>query len=206
MGLCNPYLEFYRAMPLVFRRDPSVPPSFVESLSPEWLKLKSAIAGHFAWAVPTEEAVRTIAKYSIPVVEIGAGSGYWAWMMRQAGVAVAAFDADPPVFTWDKVARGDERAIFSCPDHMLLLCWPPWQSDMACNALTCHRGEYFVYVGEWMGGCANLRFFAQLVATFEPVEQVNIPQWYNRDDSLMIFRRRSQAGQDYDVEAMSPTC
>jgi hypothetical protein len=93
------------------------------------------------------------------------------------------------------VARGDERAIFSCPDHMLLLCWPPWQSDMARNALTCHRGEYFAYVGEWIGGCANLRFFAQLVATFEPVEQVNIPQWYNRDDSLMIFRRRSGTGQ-----------
>src|ERR1019366_9640348 len=99
MGLFNPYLEFYRAMPLAYRRDPSVPPSIAELLSPEWLKLKSAIAGHFAWAVPTEEAVRVVAKYSTRVVEIGAGSGYWAWMMRQAGVTVAAFDADPPAFT-----------------------------------------------------------------------------------------------------------
>jgi hypothetical protein len=192
MGLCNPYLEFYRAMPPACRRDPAAPPSSVETLSPEWLKLKMAIAGHFAWAVPTEEAVQTIAKYATRVVEIGAGSGYWAWMLRQAGVEVAAFDADPPVFTWHTIARDDERAIASCPDHMLLLCWPPWQSDMACNALTYHGGEYVAYVGEWMAGCANPRFFAQLVAAFNPVEQVNIPQWYNRDDSLMIFKRRSQ--------------
>jgi hypothetical protein len=37
----------------------------------------------------------------------------------------------------------------------------------ACDALTCHQGEYFACVGEWMGGCANPHFFAQLVATFE---------------------------------------
>lgn len=195
MGLLNPYLEFFSAMPQAYRRDPSVPPSSAEILSPEWLKFKIAIAGHFAWAVPTEEAVRAVSKYSTRVVEIGAGSGYWAWMMRQAGITVAAFDAEPPAFTWDKVAQGDERAILSSPDHMLFLCWPPWNSDMACNALTGYRGDYLAYVGEWMAGCANPRFFAQLVSTFDAVEQVNIPQWYNRDDRLLIFRRRSRADQ-----------
>lgn len=192
MKLLNPYLEFYRAMPSTYRRDPLVPPSVAEFLSPEWLRLKAAIAGHFAWAVPTDEAVRAVARYSTRVVEIGAGSGYWAWMMRQAGVAVAAFDTNPPAFTWDAVARGDERAVCSFPRHMLLLCWPPWQSDMARNALTFHAGEYVAYVGEWMAGSADPAFFAQLVSTFEPVEQVDIPQWYNRDDRLMIFKRRSR--------------
>lgn len=133
MKLLNPYLDFYRAMPLAYRRDQSSPPSVAELLSPEWLKLKAAIAGHFAWAVPTDEAVSVIMKYSTRVVEIGAGSGYWAWMMRQAGIAVAAFDTDPPAFTWETVARADESAVFSCPSHMLLLCWPPWHSDMARN-------------------------------------------------------------------------
>jgi hypothetical protein len=191
MGLLNPYLEFYRAMPPACRRDPSVPVSAAELLSPEWLRLKAAIAGHFAWAVPTEEAILAVSKYSARVVEIGAGSGYWAWMMRQAGIAVAAFDTASPSFTWDQVARCDERAVLLYPDHTLFLCWPPWNSDMAYNALAWHQGDYLVYVGEWMGGSANPRFFALLASTFEAIDVVAIPQWYNRDDRLVIFRRRN---------------
>jgi hypothetical protein len=193
MGLLNPYLEFYRAMPPAYRRDRSMQVSATELLSPEWLKLKAAIAAHFAWAVPTEHAIQTVSKYATRVVEIGAGTGYWAWMMRQAGIAVTAFDAGCFPFTWDEVGRGDERAVLFYPDHTLFLCWPPWNSDMAYNALAWHRGDYVVYVGEWMGGCANRRFFALLASTFEAIDLVDIPQWCNRDDRLMIFKRRNPA-------------
>jgi len=190
MGLFNPYLEFHRAMPACYRRDPSVPISAAELLSPQWLYLKAAIAGHFAWAVPTDEAVRAILKCSTRVVEIGAGGGYWAWMMRQAGIEVVAFDTHHACFNWSEVAHGDERAVLSYPDHALFLCWPPWNSDMAYNALTCHGGDHLAYVGEWMGGSANPRFFALLASAYEAIDVVDIPQWYNRDDRLMIFRRR----------------
>lgn len=190
MGLLNPYLEFYRAMPPTFRRDPSLPVTGAELLSPEWLTLKAAFARHFAWAVPTEDAIGAIRDCATDVVEIGAGSGYWAWMMRQAGLTVKAYDTISPPFTWDKVEHGDERAVLSHPDHALFLCWPPWASDMACNALTAHRGDYLIYVGEWMGGSANPNFFMLLASMFEPVRAVDIPQWYDRNDRLMIFRRR----------------
>jgi hypothetical protein len=195
MGFFNPYLDFFRTLPPAYRRDPSVPISSAELLLPEWLALKAAIAGHFAWAVPTEEAIRAVVKYSTSVVEIGAGSGYWAWMMRQAGITVAAFDTGSPRFTWGTVAQGDERAVLFYPERTLFLCWPPWNSNMACNALAWHQGEYLVFVGEWMGGCANPRFFALLAAMFEPVDLIDIPQWYNRDDRLMIFRRRNPSAR-----------
>ena len=64
---------------------------------------------------------------------------------------------------------------------------------MAYNALAWHRGDYLVYVGEWMGGSANPRFFAALVSKFEAVEVVELPQWYNRDDRLTVFRRRNRS-------------
>jgi hypothetical protein len=195
MRLLNPYLEFFLAMPSAFQRDPLVPVSAAELLSPEWLKLKAAIAGHFAWAVPTEEAIRVVLKYATNMVEIGAGSGYWAWMMRQVGIAVAAFDAAPPPFTWSKVDQCDERAVSYYPYHTLFVCWPPWNSDMAYNALACYQGNHFVYVGEWMGGSANPRFFGQLATMFELIDVVDIPPWQNRDDRLMIFRRLISSAQ-----------
>ncbi len=190
MGLVNPYLELFLALPPSFRRDPSVPTIAVEAAAPDWLSLKATIAHHFAWAVPTEEAIRTVRAHGRDVVEIGAGSGYWAWLMRQAGIRVAAYDREPPRFTWTPVARGDERCVLQQCSETLFLCWPPWGSDMALNALTLHRGPYLAYVGEWMGGSAEWRFFACLTSAFEAVACTSIPQWQGRDDRLIVFKRR----------------
>jgi len=190
MRLLNPYIDFFQALPASFRRDPSIQLLATELMAPDWLALKMAIARHFAWAVPTEEAIACIRKHAAGVVEVGAGSGYWTWLMRQAGIVVAAFDLDPPPFTWSEVRRGDERVAHDHPDKALFLCWPPWASSMAVGALAAYRGERVVYVGEWMGGTADANFFALLVSCFECIDSVVIPQWYMRDDRLLVFRRR----------------
>jgi hypothetical protein len=188
--LLNPYIDFFRALPASCQRDPSVPISDAELLAPEWLVFKAAIAKHFAWAVPTDEAVAIIRKHVNSIVEVGAGSGYWTWLMRQAGITVAAFDLSPPTFTWSDVRRGDERVVQDHPEKALFLCWPPWATGMASGALSAYEGDHIVYVGEWMGGSADPYFFALLVSCFECIDSVAIPQWYMRDDQLMVFRRR----------------
>jgi len=189
-ALANPYGEFFRALPPLFRRVALIPPSAAELSSTDWLVWKAAVARHFSWAVPTYEAIEAIGRYATKVVDMGAGSGYWAWLMRQAGIDVVAIDEAPPPFTWTKVAKANERVILDHPDRTLFLCWPPWGTDMAFNTLTLHRGDYVVYVGEWMGGSANIWFFALLVSGFEAIDWIEIPQWYNRDDRLFVFRRR----------------
>lgn len=165
-------------------------PWAAESQHPAWQELKAAIARLFAWAVPTEEAISCIRRYCSTVIEIGAGSGYWSWLMRQAGMDVAACDAAPPSFTWTPVERGDERTVDAYVVRDLVLCWPPWGTDMAFNALVRSACPHVVYVGEWMGGSANPRFFAELVARFEAIDAVAIPQWVGRSDQLLVFRRR----------------
>ena len=190
MRLSNPYLDFFHALPASFRRDASLPAS-AELASPDWLMLKSAITRHFAWAVPDEAAIACIRRYATQVIEVGAGSGYWAWLMRQAGIDVTAFDTDPPPFTWIEVHRGNEHQMLGHPARTLFLCWPPWATDMAFNALALYRGEYVVYVGEWMLGNADARFFALLAARYEAVDCVALPQWHARADGLTVFRRRS---------------
>jgi len=190
VALVNPYLAFFLQLPAAFRRDPSTPIAALEPPDPAWVSLKTAIAAHFAWAVPTEEAIETIHRHAEVVVEIGAGSGYWAWLMRQAGIRVAAYDRNPPPFTWTPVSRGDEGAVSASAADALFLCWPPWASDMAVNALTLHRGRYVIYVGEWMGGSAEWRFFASLAHGFRAIASAAIPQWQMRDDRLIVFERR----------------
>jgi hypothetical protein len=194
MPLVNPYLDFFRALPPSFRRDPSVPPSVAAQMNYDWLTFTAAICRQFAWAVPTDEAIAVIGKYGSGVVEVAAGSGYWAWLMRQAGIDVAAFDLDPPSFTWSEVARRDERAVSDHPEKTLLLCWPPWATGVAAQALAAYKGEHVVYIGEWMGCNAEPNFFASLAWFFECIDSAAIPQWYMRDDRLWVFRRRRKPG------------
>ena len=188
--LRNPYLDFFSALPPAFRRNPWVPVSTAELFNPGWLSWKASVCQHFAWAVPTESAILAIRRHAKRVVEIGAGSGYWAWLMRQAGIDVVAFDASPAPFTWTDVVQADEHAGAGDADT-LLLCWPPWGTDMAYNALASHRGELAVFVGEWMGGCATPEFFRLLQTRFEAVDAIAIPQWYMRCDFLAVFKRRT---------------
>ncbi|WP_293900310.1 hypothetical protein [Phenylobacterium sp.] len=190
MRLFNPYHAFFLALPPSVRRDPATTPTAAELLSPDWLAFKAAVAGHFAWAVPTDEAIAAIRRHAPSVVEIGAGGGYWAWLLRQAGVTVAAFDVAPPPFTWSEVRVGDAAAAGDHADKALFLCWPPWGAGMATRALAAHGGRQVIYVGEWLGGAADPAFFAALAAQFTCVEVVAIPQWFMRDDRLMVFERR----------------
>jgi hypothetical protein len=45
----------------------------------------------YAWAIPDARALRII-KHFAPVVEMGAGTGYWCSLLRESGVDIVAYD------------------------------------------------------------------------------------------------------------------
>jgi hypothetical protein len=114
----------------------------------------------YAWAIPNDDVLLEIAKYS-PLIEVGAGTGYWAWLLRQLGVDILAFDKYPPsqnstsksefhpdTDTWTEVLQGDESVLDSIVDRTLFLCWPPSNHPMAFETLSRFRGSTFLFVGE----------------------------------------------------------
>lgn len=187
--LRNPYLLYFFSLPPSCRRDLLNPVDARELGAAEWLMFKAAVAAHFAWAVPTSDAIDAITRHTSRVIEIGCGSGYWAWLMKQRGIDVVAVDPAPPAHVWHKVSVQSHEAIAEHPDRALFLCWPPWSTTMAFETLSAYAGDLVVYVGEWMGGNADVPFFGQLSATFELIESVAIPQWVMRTDRLTIHRR-----------------
>jgi hypothetical protein len=156
----------------------------------------------YSFALPTPKAVRTLVDFS-PLVEIGAGTGYWAMLVKQAGGEVVAYDLCPGKgnkysFTRDfgNVLPGDERALFEIDSrHTLFLCWPNYNTDFAYNCLSFFNGRRIVYIGEEKGGCtASDRFFESLRVNWILADRVSIPQWPGIHDSLFVYERR-------DVEA-----
>lgn len=139
----------------------------------------------YTWAIPSPESIAFIVATldGRPVVEIGAGSGYWAWLLAQSGVDVNAYDIAPighpkSWFTNEKVdARlgvnhdreikefypvypgGPEMLQAENPNRVLLLVWPT-MDNWAAEALRQFRGDTVIYVGEGSGGCtADSDFF-----------------------------------------------
>lgn len=168
----------------------------------------------YSWAVPTDIALDCIAKYS-PIVEIGAGTGYWASLLRERGVTIHAYDRFPPDGSdWTEeesqdgvgvgknwyhrgehlhteVVQGTQHVLKEYdPSWNLFLCWPP-MSGMAHSALDLFRGQYVIYIGETEWGCnANDGFFSRLHSAWNEVESVDLPQWEGLHDNLWVYERR----------------
>jgi hypothetical protein len=122
-----------------------------------WLRLNllgEELAHYFAWAIPTEKALHLITSFS-PILEIGAGKGYWSYLLRKRGVSIRSFDRQPnSSHSWTLVEKGTPSTIFESPDvgarayNTLLLCYPDEDSELSVESMDCFEGDYIIHIGE----------------------------------------------------------
>jgi hypothetical protein len=155
----------------------------------------------YAFAIPTEAALAVLARFA-PIIELGAGTGYWAYLLRRRGVDCLAFDAAPPdqspnphrfnAFTWTAVERGSTEVLRDHADRALLLCWPPYRDPFAAHALSAYAGTTLLYIGEAAGGhAADDTFFTRLERDWLPLQEVPLPNWPATADRLVVYQRAS---------------
>jgi hypothetical protein len=158
-----------------------------------------ATAMQYAWSIPTQTAIDMIVACG-PIVEIGAGTGYWARMISEAGGDVVAYDAAPPetvdnrfcnqIQYFDVVPGGPETAALF-PERALLLCWPPYRESFADECLQAYLGDTVIFIGELEGGCcASDAFWLRLDDEFDKVGDVVAPQWPGVHDEVVVYRRK----------------
>ncbi len=123
-----------------------------------------ALSSEYAYVFPGDQHLAMIADLG-PVIEIGAGTGYWAHRLRSAGVDIVAFDQAPPggeninryhspTPLWTHVELGDQTVLPAYPDRALFLCWPPLYSSLG-NSLAYYHGTTVAYIGD--GGYCTAR-------------------------------------------------
>ena len=164
----------------------------------EGIRRRSRMVHEYAWAIPNQRALVVIVSLS-PLVEIGAGGGYWARLIRDVGGDIVAYDLNeppaPPTGAWkawtDVEVGGADRAG-EHSDRTLFLCWPDCSNAMASEALVTYRGQCVVYVGEPQSGCtADDAFFIGLERDWDLVHRVGIPQWFGFHDDLTVWTRKA---------------
>jgi hypothetical protein len=182
-GASNPYWEIIRQMPLsddfgygTARPEPD--PHFFDPRHPARLTAgRHALCATYSWSIPSPGDIAWITARLAgrSVVEPGAGGGYWAWQLAQAGVDVAAYDPGGTAAArfvtgepWFPVRPGDDSAVADHPGRALLLCWPSYSDPWAARALAAYGGGQLFYVGEGDGGCcADDELFGALRGEWE---------------------------------------
>jgi len=181
--------------------------------------LQWSLAHRFSWAVPTERTIREIRDFSpLGIVEIGAGTGYWASLLKESGADVIAYDSNPvelgsnryhrnektsePVKSFTTVLAGGARAVVRHPERALMLCWPPhdWNANtpyavrsMSNRALAHFKGDRLIYIGQPEGGLTGSRKFHQMLrASWVLIRKVRTPNFRGKRTSVYLFQRRPQ--------------
>ncbi len=129
-------------------------------------RVREELVARYSFAIPTVDVLEHICAASPGgIVEVGAGTGYWAWLLDQRGTRVRAYDIAPPPShdnqwfasstPWHDVRPGTEEVVDDAPPASLLLVWPTRNETWATAAAQRHHaagGASLVYVGEGPGG------------------------------------------------------
>jgi hypothetical protein len=156
------------------------------------------LAQRYAYVFPDAPLVRALCELG-PLVEIGAGTGYWARNLRDIGADILAFDEAPPngdvpnryhphTPTWTEVRQGDHSVLAAHSDRALFLCWPPLYSSLG-DSLDFYTGNTVACIGDGGQRTARLRNLNSLfeVVAIHPVRAVDpLP---GHPATLSIWRR-----------------
>ena len=180
-----------------------------------WLKQAAIQATHYAmwkmrhlytqrygFPVITPEAISIIGRSLAgrPALEIGAGNGYLAHRLQQAGIDVLPTDAhllqtnpyDLGQAEYTTVLQAEATtAILEFPELELLWSWPE-AGPASWQALQQFQGETFIYIGEHdPDGCTGGQDFHDLLEQeFKAVEFIRLPNFPQENDQVGIYQRR----------------
>ncbi|MEY9857619.1 hypothetical protein ABH935_003227 [Catenulispora sp. GAS73] len=166
----------------------------------------------YAYAIPSPESIDWVAQFSggRPIIELGAGRGYWAAQLSHAGHEVRAYELEPPdtidnasfpraagqANVWFPVAGLDRLSEADMKEFVLLLCWPPgWGNSMASDALASFEavgGDRLVYIGEPKGGKTGDDAFFDALTNRWKLESTDTSfvSWWNLADAAQGWVRR----------------
>lgn len=164
---------------------------------------RDTLTNLYSFPIPHPDALKWVVDQlqGSSLVEIGAGTGYWASLLSQMGVDVLAYDkfpVDQGANTYHRseayhpVLQGDASSAALHPERVLYLSWPPYATPMGFEALSAYTGQGLLYCGERHGGCtADDDFFDLLHKEWEQVAACESHvTWHGIHDELTLYRRK----------------
>jgi len=177
-----------------------------ETRTSNWIRLEvvgQRLLERYAWAIPDTRALKILKHYS-PLIEIGAGRGYWSRLLSEMDVNVVAFDRTVYDRRWFDVQLGgpDVLSRSVADGRSLFLCYPDESNNLGLKCLKHFRGEVVVHVGELVttgtlsgypqapfGRTTSSEFTVELLESFHCVLSASIPRFPFSKDCITVWKR-----------------
>ena len=157
---------------------------------------RNIVKEKYTYAIPYLEILETIKCYA-PILEIGAGSGFWGALLRKTNCEIIAttigdqsykfIDKFPNKFTKIEYIAGID-AVKKYPNKIVLWIWPgieEWTEETLENI----NGR-LIYIGEGHGGHTGTdKFHDILEKKFNIVQIKNMLQWEEYQDNAYVYER-----------------
>jgi hypothetical protein len=176
--------------------------------------LRDEFINRYGFAILSRRAIEAMRPYA-PLVEIGAGSGYWTYELRKWGVDCIATDTmdgaygffeqknlsadDVSERRWQHQYASIEKlnsvaAVRKYPNRNLLTVWPDYNKSWAADALDIFTGQVVIYQGEGYGNAtADDRFHGLLDSRFGNQEAIPMLHFeHSYDRQLLICKQPKQ--------------
>ncbi|HTZ24416.1 MAG TPA: hypothetical protein VMC83_10510 [Streptosporangiaceae bacterium] len=160
------------------------------------------LAQRYAYVFTSDYVLALLSELG-PLIEIGAGTGYWVYRLRLLAVDIVAFDQAPPdgeranryharAETWSDVRQGDQTVLSGYPDRALFLCWPPLFSSLG-DCLSHYGGRTIAYIGDCGYRTARLDHLQESFTEVAAVPVRALDPYPGVPASLTIWERTRQS-------------
>ena len=154
------------------------------------------LLARYAHAVPSLGALDALRQLE-PLLEIGAGAGYWARLLRDRGTDIVAVDPCPVQFNswvqraeaWTTVERAGNEAVRWHPDRAVFVCWPARPGGFMRQILADGAGRTIALITDALPSRYD-DLHDQLTAGWLQSRRVALPTWPYRGDHLSIWTPR----------------
>jgi hypothetical protein len=154
---------------------------------------------YYSFSILTEPMIQEISKYT-PILEVGSGTGYWAYEFQKRGLDYIATEPDQDGKNghsknklWTPMeSLSAIESIKKYPNRTLLMSWPDYAMEWAYQALLEYTGDILIYEGELDGCTADEQFREELEKNWEEIKYLVGIQWMGIHDALYIYKRKIQ--------------
>lgn len=177
---------------------------------------QKVLARKYGFAIPNEQALTEISKFK-SILEFGAGTGYWASLLRERKTNITCFDIAPIKGVHknrygfntqhthiNDLTHADQVLKSRAKKSVLFLCWPCRHKNWALetsNKYIVHGGKTIIYVGDYEYDkkhpicisddqapvTGNENLHQFFTDNFSLVKKIEIPHYENIKDALYIF-------------------
>ncbi|KAF3906646.1 hypothetical protein ABW20_dc0109527 [Dactylellina cionopaga] len=160
--------------------------------------------GLHAWYRDGNEVIKALSRKR-RVIDMGSGNGYWTYMLRRAGLTVAAVDNMQSLWRtiWvdDTVVEDGIKYLKnnnSGKDDLLLLVYPIVSLDFTKQILAEYAGDTICIAGtQNANGYTAFKdvtvneYFEQEMKGFQKVVQIPLPSFAGKDEALYVFEKNA---------------